>query len=85
MGRKKSGEYIEMSKYLQLSEGLFLFGQGGVTRVEPLDKRGSSGYSTDSEFNTVLYNNNLKITVVKNTVDEILKMLDNKLGDKDEN
>jgi hypothetical protein len=62
------------SVFLKLSEGLFLFGQGGVNRIEPIDNR----YS-ESVYKTVIYNNLTKISAVTETVAEIEKMLVDKL------
>lgn len=59
------------SSWVQLSEGIYLFGEGGINRVEPLDKR--NGIKTP--YNSVLFHNNERITVVKETEKEILKIL----------
>jgi hypothetical protein len=60
-----------MNKWLQLSEGTYLFGQGGVNRIEPMDKR--TGIKTP--YNTVLYSDNTRITVVKETEKQIYELL----------
>jgi hypothetical protein len=60
--------------FIRLSEGIFGFGQGAVNRIEPIDDR----YG-DSPYKTVLYSNLQKITAVKETIDQIEKMLDNVL------
>lgn len=60
-----------MSKWIQLSEGVYLFGNGGVNRIEPMDKR--NGIQTP--YNTVLYSNADRITVVKETEEQILNLL----------
>ncbi len=62
------------SVFLKLSEGIYLFGQSGINRIEPIDTR-----FADSVYKTVLYNNLTKITAVKETQDEIEKMLLDKL------
>lgn len=60
-----------MSKWIQLSEGIYLFGNGGINRIEPMDKRNG----TQTPYNTVLYSNTDRITVVKETEEQILKLL----------
>jgi hypothetical protein len=59
------------SNWIQLSEGIYFFGAGGINRIEPLDKR--NGVQTP--YNTVLYCGNERITVVKETEEEIAKFL----------
>jgi hypothetical protein len=59
------------NKWLQLSEGIFLFGTGGINRIEPMDKR--NGVKTP--YNTVLFSDNNKITVVKETEKQIYELL----------
>ena len=71
-----------MSNWLNLSEGLFLFGPNSINRVEPIDSRYAA---STNEYKTVLYNNTTKIATVKNSVDEIKQMLDNNIGDSNEN
>jgi hypothetical protein len=66
-------------KFIRLSEGIFGFGSGGVNRIEPIDDR----YG-DSPYKTVLYNNLQKITAVKETVQDVQKLLDN-VSEKKEN
>ena len=65
-------------KFIRLSEGIFGFGQGGVNRIEPIDNR----YG-ETIYNTVLYSNMMKISAVKETVDEVQKLLDNVSEKKD--
>lgn len=65
-----------MSKFLKLSEGLFLMGQGGIVRIEPLAVEYGFGQVKENDFKTVLYAATGKITVVKDTVEEIEKLLD---------
>jgi hypothetical protein len=68
-----------MSKWLQLSEGIYLFGNGGINRIEPMDKR--NGVQTP--YNTVLYSNTDRITVVKETEEQILNLLVDTNNQKD--
>ena len=65
-----------MSKFIKLSEGLFLIGEGGVNRIEPLALEYGFGEVRESVFKTVLYSNTIKITTVKETIEEIEKLLD---------
>lgn len=58
-------------KFIELSEGVYLFGEGGINRFEPMDKR--DGIRT--AYETILYNNTSKISCVKETVQEILYKL----------
>lgn len=58
--------------FIKLSEGIFGFGNGGINRIEPIDLRYGK-----SPYNSVLYNNLTKITAVKETIQEIEKLLDN--------
>lgn len=60
-----------MSKWLQLSEGIYLFGNGGINRIEPMDKRNG----LETPYNTVLYSDTNKITIVKETEEQILNLL----------
>ena len=64
--------------FLRLSEGIFGFGSGAINRIEPIDDR----YG-DSPYKTVLYNNLQKITAVKETLEEVQKLLDNVKEKKD--
>jgi hypothetical protein len=62
-----------MNKWIILSGEAILFGPNGVTRFEPIDNRDKK----DIKYKTVLYNaNNVKITVVKEEVDDIIGMLE---------
>lgn len=60
-----------MNTWLKLSEGSFLFAPDSINRFEPIENR--EGRTTP--YNTVLYNNTTKITVVKETEQEILDKL----------
>jgi hypothetical protein len=60
------------NKWINLSEGVFLFGPGGINRIEPMDKR--DGVKTP--YQTVLYSNLTKISVVKETIEEIVDKLE---------
>lgn len=64
--------------YLRLSEGIFGFGNGGINRIETIDNR----YG-ESIYQTALFNNLQKLTAVKESIEEIQKMLDNALEKKD--
>jgi hypothetical protein len=68
-----------MSKFLKLSEGLFLFGNGGVNRIEEIDNRYGA-----SVYKTALFNNLQKISAVKESLEDIQKLLDN-VSEKKEN
>lgn len=57
-------------KFIKLSEGIFGFGNGGINRIEPTDNR----YG-DTVYNTVLYRDLKKISAVKETVEELEKLL----------
>lgn len=59
-------------KFIRLSEGIFGFGSGGINRIETIDNR----YG-DTVYNTVLYSNLTKISAVKETLEEVQKLLDN--------
>lgn len=62
-----------MNKWLMLSDNLFLFGPGGVIRTDSQDTYMHDG--SKSEYKTVLYSVSGKVTVVKESVDDILKLL----------
>jgi hypothetical protein len=66
-------------KFIRLSEGIYGFGSGGVNRIEPIDNRYGA-----TVYNTVLYNNLTKIGAVKETVEDVQKLLDN-VSEKKEN
>jgi hypothetical protein len=60
--------------WIKLSAGVFLFGRGGVTRFET-----NNGYDFDggrSPYLTVLYSDASKLTIVKESVEEILLKLE---------
>jgi len=64
-----------MNKWLLLSDGLYLFGENAINRVEKV-----SGYLSDgkkSVYVTALYNGQKEITRVTTTVEEIKEMLKN--------
>lgn len=62
-----------MSKWLTLSDSMYLFGENSINRIESMDNYLSTGIK--SEYKTALYNNSNKITVVKETIKEIEEML----------
>lgn len=65
-----------MNKWLELSEGLYMFGQGGVTRLEPY-----KAYLTDgkrSEYITELFMGTARVGVVKDSIEDILQELHEK-------
>jgi hypothetical protein len=64
--------------FLRLSEGIFGFGAGGVNRVEEVDNR----YG-ESIYRTALFFNNTKLSAVKESIEEIQKLLDNASEKKD--
>lgn len=67
------------SKWLRLSEGLFYFGTGGCNRLEEVDNR----YG-ESIYKTALFSNNTKLSAVKESLEDIQKLLDNDKEKKDD-
>lgn len=66
-----------MNKWLMLSDSLYMFGLGGVNRLEENNHYKSDG--TKSDYKTVLYIGTSSIAVVKESIEEIKKLLtDNK-------
>lgn len=64
-----------MNKWLELDGSLFMFGVGGITRVEPLGEGDRYVGGRKIEYNTSLYQGTTRITIVKDTVEEIKKLL----------
>ena len=59
-------------KWLTLSEGLYLMGGSGVNRVEEIDTR---MITETVKYRTALFITNVKIGVVKETIEEIRALL----------
>lgn len=68
-----------MNKWLQLSEGFYLFGPGGVVRFETTTVYSTNG--TPTKY-TMLFSERGKMTSVTNSLDEIQKLL--YTGNKDD-
>ena len=64
-----------MNKWLELDGNLYMFGSGGVTRVEPLGEGDSYINGKRIGYNTALYMGTTKLTIVKATAEEIKKLL----------
>lgn len=62
--------------WIKLSEGVFYFGPGGITLMKEIDLRDKPKTFT---YRTELYAGSVKIDVVKETIDGILKQIE---GDK---
>lgn len=62
-----------INKWIKLSEGTYLFGPGGINRVEPVNVRKSDGSLSD--YKTALFVGLTKITTVKDTEEEIEEKL----------
>jgi hypothetical protein len=58
-----------MNKWIKLSEGVFLMGQGGVTYFEAIP-----AYDVKNEYKTVLYMGSKRIHV-KESVDDIFNLI----------
>lgn len=58
--------------WLELSEGIFFFGPGGITAIKDIDLRDKP---ESYIFKTELYANNNRIGIVKETSEYILKEL----------
>lgn len=63
-----------MNKWLFLSESLYNFGAGGITRVEAVPNYNHDG--SQSEYKTVLYSNLTAVTKVRESVEFIKEKLD---------
>ncbi len=64
------------NKWLKLSDGLYLFGNGGVSKIERADLLNCP----NSPYITILYgSNNVKITSVKESIEELLELLHEKI------
>lgn len=61
--------------WLQLSDGVFYFGPGGVTVLKKIDLRDKPNSFI---YRTELYANGVRIDTVKETIEEILKHLGEK-------
>ena len=57
-----------MNFWLKLSEGVFLFGQGGITSVKSIDLRDKP---ESYIYRTELFSGDKRISLVKESVDEI--------------
>lgn len=66
------------TQWLKLSECLFLFGEGAINRLETVDNR----YG-ECVYPTVLFNNRQEVGRVKESIDDIQKLLDNVREKKD--
>lgn len=64
-----------MNFWLKLSEGVFLFGQGGITVYKTIDLRDKPSTFL---YRTELYANSVRIDLVKETVEEINEMMEGK-------
>lgn len=64
-------------KWLHLSDQLIYFGPGGVTRIDTIKNFKSDG--TKSDYCTELYEGSKRMTVVKESIDEIHKLLYNNI------
>lgn len=62
-----------MGTWLKLSDNLFYFGHGGITRIEPNVDYTLTG--KPSEYRTRLFEGQKQITVVKETIEEIKDLL----------
>lgn len=58
--------------WLELSGGLYLFGQGGINRIEPVDQRDTSRTYV---YVTELYSGLTKVATVKESIETIKEML----------
>ena len=64
--------------WIELSEGLFYFGQGGITAIKQIDLRDKpESFMMRSE----LYVGSVKVAVVKETMDEISAKLGGKTNE----
>jgi hypothetical protein len=61
--------------WLNLSEGLFYFGQGGVTVIKNIDLRDKT---SSYVFKTELFCGASKIALVVETTEEIIRMMEEK-------
>lgn len=66
-----------MNKWLELDGSLYMFGQGGITRIEELSEGDRYIGGRRIEYNTTLFQGTTKITIVKATVEEIKNLLTN--------
>jgi len=62
------------SKWLELSGSLYLFGEGGINRIEPVDQRDTHKKYI---YITELYQGLSRIAAVKESLEEIKEMLNN--------
>lgn len=62
-----------MSKWLKLSDGVFMFGEGGITRFEATKLYLNDG--SVSPYKTALYTGTNKVSIVTNSETEIHEML----------
>lgn len=60
------------NKWLELSGSLYLFGQGGINRLEPVDQRDTTKKYI---YITELYQGLTKIATVKESIEEIKEKL----------
>jgi hypothetical protein len=66
------GERMNNNKWLILSQNLYLFGNGGVSKVEEIDTR---LLTKETTYRTALFCTNVKVGVVQESVEEIQRML----------
>ena len=60
--------------WLKLSDSLFYFGQGGITRIETVDMRDTTKKYV---YVTELFQGVVRVAAVKETVEEIKELLNN--------
>lgn len=66
--------------WLLLSDNAYYFGEQAVNRIEPIDQNFNlSSYgaqqSQSVKYRTALFNNNVKVGTVKESVEDILKRI----------
>ena len=61
--------------WLKLSDSMYYFGSGAVNRCEPVDRRGKPDFYV---YMTELYCSNVRVGLVKETIEEIYDILQNK-------
>jgi len=59
--------------WLHLSDSVFYFGPGGITVLKEVDLRDKP---KTFMYRTELYSNNIRVDLVKETVEDILKKLE---------
>ncbi len=59
--------------WIKLSNCLYFFGEGGITKIVPNEFHNTN----PTEWITVLYNQTHKVDTVKESIEEIEKMLSN--------